>query len=156
MVARGPNPKPTEAKRRAGNPGHRPLNPNEPDLPLELPKCPSYLNGRARYQWRVIGKALIEARLMTAIDETALAALCQAKSDWVTAIEKIGAKGAGYEVDGLLKKNPWVAVKAEAWKEMSRMMAEFGMTPSSRSRVSTKIKTKQGDGEKWFGINNRN
>ena len=147
---------PTETKKRAGNPGHRPLNVNEPKLDLELPKPPGYLNGRAKYQWRLIGKQLLEAGLMTAIDETALAALCQAKATWMKAIEEVGKRGAVYEVGDLLKKNPWVVVGADAYKEMVRMLAEFGMTPSSRSKVSAGKPKKADEGEDWFGIQNRN
>ncbi len=157
MVRPGTKPKPTETKKRAGNPGHRPLNPDEPELAPELPKCPSFLSGRAKYQWGIIGQQLLDAGLLSAIDETALAALCQAKADWMTAIEKIRQQGAVYEVGDLLRKNPWVAVEAEAWKQMKSMMAEFGMTPSSRTKViSTKGKGKVEDTEDWFGIQNHN
>jgi P27 family predicted phage terminase small subunit len=149
---------PTETKKRAGNPGHRPLNVNEPKLPLELPKCPSFLSGRAKYQWQLLGNQLLEAGLMTAIDETALAALCMSKATWMQATEEVRKRGAVYDSDsGGLKKNPWVTVAAEAHKEMVRLLSEFGMTPSSRSRVSSgKRKNNVEEKDDWFGIQNRN
>jgi P27 family predicted phage terminase small subunit len=39
---------------------------------------------------------------------------------------------------------PEVAMRSDAWNRMKSMLAEFGLTPSSRSRVSATGKPSQG------------
>ncbi|MFK8827308.1 phage terminase small subunit P27 family, partial [Citrobacter freundii] len=36
----------------------------------------------------------------------------------------------------MIKPHPAAMMKADAWKRLRAMLAEFGMTPSSRSKVS--------------------
>ena len=48
---RGRKPKPTEAKKLAGNPGKRPLNQDEPKLPAASIEAPTHLDGEARVNY---------------------------------------------------------------------------------------------------------
>ena len=50
-MIRGRKPIPTVLKRRAGNPGKRPLNENEPEPEPGAPEPPSHLNAEAREVW---------------------------------------------------------------------------------------------------------
>ena len=43
MATRGRKPKPTAMKELEGNPGKRPLNPNEPRPERKAPRCPAWL-----------------------------------------------------------------------------------------------------------------
>jgi P27 family predicted phage terminase small subunit len=36
----------------------------------------------------------------------------------------------------MIKAHPAAIMKADAWKRLRAMLAEFGMTPASRSKVS--------------------
>lgn len=154
----GRKPVPTELKKLRGNPGHRPLNDQEakPKTLVRLPPVPSYLDNLAKKEWRRTGKRLFDAGLLTELDETALAAYCQAYSRWVEANEKM--KDGGAVIDGLYGpvRSPWVGIANDAWKAMTRMLGEFGMTPSSRSRVKVAKKENQPEGEDWFGPDHRN
>ncbi|MGV3983297.1 phage terminase small subunit P27 family, partial [Citrobacter freundii] len=38
----------------------------------------------------------------------------------------------------MIKPHPAAMMKADAWKRLRAMLGEFGMTPASRSKVSTK------------------
>lgn len=40
-------------------------------------------------------------------------------------------------------QNPWLAVANRAWEQLRKVEAEFGMTPSSRSRVTAVSSYKQ-------------
>jgi P27 family predicted phage terminase small subunit len=40
--------------------------------------------------------------------------------------------------DCMIKAHPAAIMKADAWKRLRAMLAEFGMTPASRSKVSIK------------------
>ena len=74
---------------------------------------------------------------MTALDTTALALYCEAFVTWKDASDKVVKHGAvikgaaGYPV-----KSPYLRIANRAYDQMTRMLAEFGMTPSSRSRCT--------------------
>jgi len=136
----GRRPKPTAIKLLEGNPGKRPLNKNEP-LPKQLPpKCPSHLDRRAKREWKRMAPLLENLGLLTEIDGTAFGIYCQAYSTWVEATEKVKKTGmivkapSGYPI-----QNPYLAIANKAVDQMRAFLAEFGMMPSSRSRISVPI-----------------
>ena len=75
--------------------------------------------------------------LVTKLDRTALAAYCQVYARWVEAEEQIKTHGVlvkgskGYPV-----VSPYLEVANKAIQQMRLLLAEFGMTPSARTRVS--------------------
>ena len=81
---------------------------------------------------------------MTELDAGALAAYCQAYGRWVEA-ERVIAIMAERDVQlrGLMIRsakgnhvpNPLIWIANAAMKDMVRYAAEFGMTPSARSRI---------------------
>lgn len=133
----GPKPVPTELKIIHGNPGKRPLNESEPKPDVELPSCPPHLDECAVDEWNRIAKELLKIGLLTNVDRSALAAYCQVYSRWVSAEEGlketspilIGDKGGHYQ-------NPLLHVANKALDQMKSFLVEFGMTPSSRTRLS--------------------
>jgi P27 family predicted phage terminase small subunit len=135
-MTKGPRPKPTAAKKRAGNPGKRKLNTQEARIPSAVPTCPSHLIAEARREWKRMSVELYNAGLLTKIDRAAFAGYCQAWARWVKAEKKITEKGeVVYGVNGTLKASPWMAIAKNAKEEMRKFLIEFGMTPSSRSKV---------------------
>jgi len=137
MVMRGRKPKPTAAKRLAGNPGRRRLNENEPQIKSKkLPSCPRHLDKEARKEWRRLAKQLAEAGILTEIDRAVFAAYCRAWSLYVKADQAVQQYGSIF-----ISKNkqpyqsPYLNQMTAAMKDMVRFAAELGMTPSSRSRV---------------------
>ncbi|CAE6855302.1 hypothetical protein R75461_07676 [Paraburkholderia nemoris] len=133
---RGRKPVPTALKLARGNPGKRPLPDAEPFPGLEV-VIPDWLSPVARKHWPTIADPLRAAGLLTALDTTALGLYCEAFVRWQYANEQIVKLGpvvvgaAGYPV-----KSPFVTVANTAYEQLSRMLVEFGMTPSSRSRVT--------------------
>lgn len=144
MAKPGPKPKPTNLKVIEGNPGKRPLNLDEAKLDLARPLPPPFLCDDAKVEWGRIIEALYLAGLMTEVDRGALAAYCQAYGRWAQAERKLAEMAEKDPVfNGLLIKtksgnaiqNPLVGVANKAQADMVRYAAEFGMTPSSRTRV---------------------
>ena len=132
----GRRPKPTALKELAGNPGKRPLNRREPKPPTSLPPCPRHLTGEARREWRRMGGELARMGVVTVVDRAALAAYCMAWARWVEAEGQVAKLGTIVKTaNGNLIQNPYLAVANRALEQMTRLAAEFGMTPSSRSRV---------------------
>lgn len=133
----GRKPKPTSIKLLNGNPGKRPLNKNEPQF-SGTPTCPEHLDSIAKIEWERISNELISVGLLTAVDRAALAAYCVAWSRWVSAEENVQKFGAVIKSpkSGFPIQNPYVGIANTALGLMHRFMIEFGLTPSSRSRIN--------------------
>lgn len=143
---RGRKPKPTKLKALEGNPGHRALNANEPQLevPDQVPYAPRHLSHEAKREWRRVVSVLMDVGLYTDVDRAALAMYCQAWGRWVEAEKKVKEKGEIItSEEGGMYQNPWLAVANRAWEQLRKVEAEFGMTPSSRSRVTAMSSYKQ-------------
>jgi P27 family predicted phage terminase small subunit len=67
--------------------------------------------------------------LLTRIDRGMLAAYCQANALWVEAVASIGRYGT------MVKSPNGYPMQNKQVEIMGRIAAEFGMTPSSRSRI---------------------
>lgn len=137
---RGRKPKPTAMKKLAGNPGKRPLNENEPQPPVpdRIPYVPRHLNDEGKREWRRIVNVLLEMGLYTVVDRAALAMYCQAWGRWVEAERKLDKEREVLtsKATGNMYQNPWLHVANKAWEQMRKILAEFGLTPSSRARLS--------------------
>lgn len=135
---RGRRPKPTRLKVLTGNPGKRPLNPDEPRPQVVIPECPPELGAVARREWDRLSVELASLGLLTNLDRSALAAYCGAYALWAEATEAIHKYGtmvkspSGYPI-----QSPYVAIANRQAELMMRIASEFGFTPASRSRIST-------------------
>lgn len=139
-MSRGRKPLPTPLKIAAGNPGNRPLNANEPAAAPSKLTIPKWLKGDkvAAAEYKRMGKLLLTLGVMTCLDETALAAYAMAFSRWVGESETLAEEGAILESDkGGKYANPRMWVVNTARDAMVKILAEFGMTPSSRARIKT-------------------
>lgn len=135
-VPPGRPPKPTALKELAGNPGKRPLNQREPKPTVKAPSCPSYVQGEGRKEWRRVARLLVQLRVLTEADRSALAMYCMAYSRWVEAEAKIREEGMiVVSSNGYVRQNPYVLIAGEAMRQMRGLLSDFGMTPSSRAKV---------------------
>lgn len=136
MGRRGQRPQPTVLKIMRGNPGHRPLNPDEPHPEICRTDPPQELDQFAQDEWRRVIDELVTNRLMTSLYRAALAGYCQAWSNWVQAELKVREHGAVYTTQtGTQKPSPWVARAQAERAAMRQFAAEFGMSPSSSTGV---------------------
>ena len=132
----GRKPLPTSLKLLRGNPGHRPLNQEEPRPPARLPQAPAHLSEPAKREWRRAGRMLLRLGLVTEIDRSALALYCQAWGRWVEAEDALKRHGVMFRSPaGFPMPSPYLAVANKAMEQMRSMLSEFGMTPASRTRV---------------------
>lgn len=153
-MTRGRKPKPTHLKLVTGNPGRRPLNEREPNVPRAIPTPPEHLSELALAEWERITPDLYNAGCLARIDRAAIAAYCQAYARWVHAEQQLAKYGMmvkspqkvitkraknGSVVEeksgGFPMQSPFLAIANRAIDQMVKIAAEFGMTPSSRSRI---------------------
>lgn len=132
-----PRPIPTALKRLRGNPGRRPLNDDEPQ-PAELVALgdpPDFLGPYGIEEWRRAGPVLIDLGLLTEADLMVFTTYCMNVNILIEAQHDIERNGM--TIDGARGpvRNPALATFAAATTALRSLAAEFGMTPSSRSRM---------------------
>lgn len=143
---RGRKPVPSALRAVRNNPGKRAMNLDEP-RPVATSDPPGWLEGVALERWTVLAPELEALGLLSVIDGDALAAYCQVWARWKAAEqaivqfgqviktpEKRNKDGAvvsgGYPV-----QSPYIGIANKALAHVRAFEGEFGMTPSSRSRV---------------------
>jgi P27 family predicted phage terminase small subunit len=151
---RGRKPKPTKLKILEGNPGRRPLPKNEPK-PTGMPTMPHWLRNEAKNEWKRIVPELQAIGLLTKVDKTALAGYCQSYAKWKQAEEFIEQHGFTYQfpkrdetgkiTSMYIAPYPQVSIARACLDQVKAFCAEFGMTPSSRTRLSVKKDDKNED-----------
>ena len=136
MATRGRKPKPTALKILEGNPGKRPLNENEPIPPKGTVKCPTWLEPEAKKEWKRLAPSLEAMGVLTQADLTAFAGYCQAYARWKEAEEFITQHGSIVKTpSGYWQTVPQVSIAQTYLKIMNKLAEQFGLTPSSRSRI---------------------
>ena len=122
-------------------------NKHEPVPDVALPLPPDWLSEKARQYWGDVGAVLLNMKVVTAADGPALMLLTETLAEWAEARQAVigvdGRPGVGlvYEMETeggqtMRRPNPEVAQASDAMKRALRMLTEFGLTPSSRSKVS--------------------
>jgi P27 family predicted phage terminase small subunit len=151
---------PTDLKVLRGNPGHRPLNGHEPHLPdvnaevFDTP--PIELTGdlAASAEWARLAPMLRTARQITEAERASLVALCQQWSRYLEANSKAAATGMVIKSpSGYPMPNPYLGIANRALAHCTKLWAELGLTPSSRSRVAATPATSAADAQRarYFG-----
>lgn len=129
-------PVPTAIRQLRGNPGKRAYPKDEPKPPVHLPRPPRTLGPIGRRRWYRVGRVLERMRVMTDADLTALELLCLAYERMIAATE--AARQEGLVIMGAKQPivNPNVTIAQRAANEIRLLLGEFGLTPSSRTRVA--------------------
>ncbi len=144
----GRKPKSTNLKLIQGT--YRPdrANPSEPKPRAVIPPCPKFLQGEARKQYQKTAKKLARIGLMTELDDMALAMLCQAWQEYLDNTEQVKKSGILVKSpNGFPVLNPYLIAANQAIKKVRALLAEFGMTPGSRSRIHAAAGADEGDDE---------
>lgn len=142
----GRRPEPTALKVLRGNPGKRPLNLREPRPEVTVPPCPAHLTGEARREWRRASRLLAQMGLLSRMDKAALALYCQAWGRWVDAEDYLKKYGVMVKSpSGFPMQSPYLAVANKSMEQVRALLTEFGMTPSSRTRLSVEPQEQEPD-----------
>ncbi len=116
---------------------------------VELPDCPTHLKGEASKEYKRLGEELKRYSLVSKVDRGVLAMLATVWARYVWAESKIAeynkADPAGER--GLVDRTPndykvmsvYVQISNAAIAQYLKLAAEFGLSPSSRSRVRLSV-----------------
>lgn len=141
MTTRGRKPTPTALRALRGNPQHRPMPEDEPTPDVGRPSPPEELVKRADAlaEWNRVVPVLEQLGLLTKIDRAALSGYCMAYARWIEAERELSKSDAlivktktGYPM-----QNPLIGIANQQLKLMHGFIAEFGLSPASRTRVRT-------------------
>ncbi|HDT6579186.1 TPA: phage terminase small subunit P27 family [Bacillus cereus] len=104
-------------------------------------KAPTWLNAVAKKEFNRISKELMELDLITNVDINALAAYCDAYSDYVECTKIIREEGLMVEYTNKAAEtnkvpHPLLTKKKQLHEQMKSLAIEFGLTPSSRASLA--------------------
>lgn len=138
-MSKGRKPVPTNLKLLRGNPGRRPINKNEPTYLDGDLDCPSELAGdkykEAREEWARVAPQLVGAGVYKKIDRTALVTYCQIYQRHTDAEANLKKTGLIVSQNGQYFRNPYLRVVEDSIALLRSFLADFGMTPASRTRL---------------------
>jgi len=140
---RGRIPKPTTQKKIEGNPGKRCLNAKEPTPEHGVPQMPFKLSKAETAHWKRLIPILQGARVLTVADGDILGGLCRAQALADAAAAEVAKHGVLIRtVDSathlpIVRTNPAIRILSDALRHVRLFAADLGLSPASRSRVTT-------------------
>ena len=150
MTKPGPRRKPTNLKMLSNKKFHGQGRENEPQPDIEEPDCPEHLTGEAVKEWNEIVPILKKNGLITRMDKAMLAAYCQAYGTWVEISKTLQTTQLIYKnAAGNITVNPLIWLRDKALGHMMKCATQFGLSPSSRSDVSTKVRDEANPYREW-------
>ena len=132
----GRKPLPTHLKLVKGTARRHRLNKDEPKPSVAIPEPPAHLDERARGKFAAMAEMLARHGVMTELDAGALARYAVVWCRWIDAEAEIKRRGPVVKTEGgNIIQNPFLAVANKCLLQMAQLESEFGLTPSSRSRI---------------------
>ena len=135
MAATGRKAKPTALRLIEGNREHRPINGNEPKPSPIAPQPPEYLSAKALEVWNDLSPKLERLGILTEIDSLAFTALCIEWAEYVK-LRTMGGESIQTFESGAKQVAPEISISHKCLTQLLKLFGEFGLTPSSRSRLS--------------------
>lgn len=142
---------PTQLKILRGNPGRKPLNRAEPKPAVGQPDPLDALTSGGLAHFRDLTARLSAVRVLTVNDGPALSSLAQSIADYEQATTQLAEMGKVIITERGAVKNPWTTIQKQAQDAMQRGFADFGLTPSSRSKIVAAPAGKDDEEERFFG-----
>ena len=109
---------------------------SEPVPETAIPKKPTFLKGEAAKEWKRIAPLLSKSKCLTEWDRSLLAAYCFEWGIYVALCKSV-KEYASITINGNVIQNPLLSARNRALKNFKGIAVEFGLSPSSRTRIST-------------------
>ena len=154
MAPKGRRPIPASVKELAGNPGKRKIRPDLP-APAGTPPMPKRLmvDPVAVEKWNEFVPILTGLGTLTTADGEALATLCEVYSAAQSCLLELRATGPVMRTDlGGVKPNPAGPLYRGLVSLQASLMGEFGLTPTSRTRLGGKEEKPSDEVEEFFKV----
>ena len=131
-------------------------NPDKPEAEAYKPQPPEWLTDRAKRYFREFATDLFNLGVITRPDRYELAMLASLYDQYVSTQEDIQKEGHTWqEIDTAgnpkEKVNPKMSVSLQLAKQVSSLLADFGLSPSDRESVSKASNKQKGSGDPLEG-----
>lgn len=155
MGQRGPAPKALELKVLEGGRGHRPIDLTQAFRPeVGAPPVPTGMSREGRKAWKQLVPELLHYNLVSKVDGPALEALCEtigllkvlrrsinSKQELLLSEDKDPALAVTTSTpNGMAVQSPIYQAMNREQDKLKAWLAEFGLTPAQRARVTTAIR----------------
>jgi P27 family predicted phage terminase small subunit len=132
----GRKPLPTHLKLVKGTARPHRLNKAQPKPVPAAPEPPDHLDAEAKAKFGEMAAMLARHGVMTELDTGALVRYVVIWRRWLEAEAEVKPRGPGVKTsnDNIIQ-NPFLAVANKCLAQMAQIESEFGLTPSSRSRI---------------------
>lgn len=145
-----PIPLPTNLKALRGTLQPCRVNEREPKPPKGIVKMPKGLTREEKRHWKSVANDLESAGILTVLDVQALRLYCRVYTQWCDANSKLESFGSVIKGShGTPMLSPYFKVSRTCMEQMLALLREFGMTPSSRTRIRTEKDEPDNDFEVW-------
>jgi P27 family predicted phage terminase small subunit len=146
----GRKPTPTKLRILRGNPGRRPLPEHEPNPGPFTHAPPTSLTPAGKTEWNRLVPLLDRLGVLAETDRDAMITYCETFAIWQDAINHIKRDGAVEKIKGIPTVSPYMRIAQNTLHQLRALLVEFGLTPSSRSRVAAHPAKSTND--EWVGL----
>ena len=138
---KGKKPIPTNLKVLKGTDRPCRIRKDEPLVDCDNVAPPPELSQAGLKHWDNLVKQLTDAGVMSNLDVQALGMYCETYARWADANAQIQEHGPiVVSKNGYPTQSPYLQIVNKTFDQLKAMLVEFGMTPSSRTRIgSTKV-----------------
>ena len=133
---------------------------NEVDPEVSSPRCPPWLIGEARKEWKRVVPELEKLGILAQLDLSMLVGYVLSWARLLIALDVVAEEGDYYETETasggrMIRRHPASLMVDQERVQLRQFASEFGLSPAARSRVSAgsgTMKTKGDDaGIRHFG-----
>lgn len=133
----GPRKLPSNILRLHGETRPSRFNEDEPKPEIKAPPPPDWLTPEGQNVWTRTARLLAGMRVMSEADVDMLTTYCESWLQWQEAAERVRDLGmvVKHPKTGAPMRNPYWSCMKESGERCHRIMIEFGMSPSARTRI---------------------
>lgn len=144
-----PHPLPTNLKVLRGTAQPCRMNDKEPKPDTDV-SMPGGLTKEEKQHWQQIAGHLQEAGVLTVMDVQALKLYCRIYAKWHESNEKLDEYGPVIKTKtGHPALSPYFKISQKYLDQLLTILREFGMTPSSRTKIHASSDKPDDDYEAW-------
>ena len=134
---KGRKAQPAHLKALRGNTGHRPIRADEPTPPSApfAPACPEWIGEHGQALWAQQAPISHALGTLTQADVPAFTAWCEAWDTYRRAVEALAEDLTHETPNNGCSVRPEVTVRKQALADWTRIGAELGYSPASRTRI---------------------
>jgi P27 family predicted phage terminase small subunit len=123
-----------------------------PSPTVVAPKCPVYLKGEGRKEWKRICSELMILKVLSQAERSSLEQYCDAYQKWRECITTLKTDGQYVTTEKGIIEHPAGKAHRSYAALCHKLLCEFGMTPASRTRLVITEDTEQDEqARRFFG-----